>query len=112
MTGSVRQWFGQSHINGDAPDLRFVPREQLGGRSTARLILEIHIGELLPVVVAHDKAGWLFLDRPGRREEAMTETLNHRESQVYAYNFSYAMREAQIVWTTENLNSHTKNPQG
>jgi hypothetical protein len=28
------------------------------------------IGELLPVVVAHDEASGLFLDRPGRRESA------------------------------------------
>jgi hypothetical protein len=27
---------------------------------------EIHIGELLAVVVAHDKAGVQFLDGPGR----------------------------------------------
>lgn len=33
--------------------------EQLGGRSPARLILEIDIGELLAVGVAHDKAGRL-----------------------------------------------------
>jgi hypothetical protein len=31
---------------------------------------EIDIGELLAVVVAHDEAGVLFLDGPGRREGA------------------------------------------
>jgi hypothetical protein len=35
-----------------------------------RLILEIDIGELLSVVVAHDEAGGLFFDRPRRREAA------------------------------------------
>jgi hypothetical protein len=34
------------------------------------LILEIDIGERLPIVVAHDKAGGLFLDGPRRREAA------------------------------------------
>ena len=36
----------------------------------ARLIFEIDIRELLAVVVAHDKAGGLFFDSPGRREAA------------------------------------------
>src|SRR5262249_51218612 len=37
--------------------------------SAARLILEIDIRQLLPVVVAHDKAGVVeFFDRPRRRE--------------------------------------------
>jgi hypothetical protein len=31
------------------------------------LIFEIDIGEPLAVVIAHDKAGVQFLDRPGRR---------------------------------------------
>ena len=35
-----------------------------------RLILKIDIRELLPVVVAHYKAGVLFLDGPRRREAA------------------------------------------
>jgi hypothetical protein len=35
-----------------------------------RLILEIDIGELLTVVVAHDKAGFQFVDGPRRREAA------------------------------------------
>jgi hypothetical protein len=35
-----------------------------------RLILEIDIRELLPVVIADDKAGLQFLDGPRRREAA------------------------------------------
>jgi hypothetical protein len=35
-----------------------------------RLVLEIDIGERLPVVVADDKAGGLFFDDPGWREGA------------------------------------------
>jgi hypothetical protein len=35
-----------------------------------RLILEIDTGKLLPIVVAHDKAGFQFLDGPGGREAA------------------------------------------
>jgi hypothetical protein len=39
-------------------------------RLSPRLILEIDIRERLPVVVADDKAGGLFLDGPGRRKAA------------------------------------------
>jgi hypothetical protein len=42
--------------------------EQFRRRSSPRLILEIDIRKLLAVVVAHDKAGFQFIDRPGRRE--------------------------------------------
>jgi hypothetical protein len=42
--------------------------EQLGHRSPTRFILEIDIGERLAAVIAHDKAGVQFVDRPGRRE--------------------------------------------
>jgi hypothetical protein len=49
---------------------RLILAEQLCGRSPARLLLEIDIGELLSVVVAHDKAGAQLLDRPERREAA------------------------------------------
>jgi hypothetical protein len=50
---------------------RFIFGEQLCCRSSPRLILEISIGELLPVLVANDKAGIVvFLDRPQRREAA------------------------------------------
>jgi hypothetical protein len=45
---------------------RLVARQQLGCPSPTRLILEVHIRERLAVVVAHDKAGVLFLDRPRR----------------------------------------------
>jgi hypothetical protein len=40
----------------------------LAAESPAGFILEIDIGERLPVVVADDKAGVQFLDRPRRRE--------------------------------------------
>jgi hypothetical protein len=43
---------------------RLILREQLRGRSSARLLLEIDVGELLAIVVAHHKAGGLFLDGP------------------------------------------------
>jgi hypothetical protein len=33
-----------------------------------RLVFEIDVGKLLPVVVAQDEAGLLFFDRPRRRE--------------------------------------------
>jgi hypothetical protein len=56
---------------------RLIPAEQLGYGSSARLILEIDIGELLPVVVTHDEARGLFLDGPQRREAA----LGHSASQ-------------------------------
>jgi hypothetical protein len=36
---------------------RLILAEQLGCRSPAGLILEINVGELLPVVVADNKAG-------------------------------------------------------
>jgi hypothetical protein len=38
------------------------------------LILKINIGELLPVVIGHDKAGGLLLDSPRRREAARLTT--------------------------------------
>jgi hypothetical protein len=50
---------------------RFIFGEQLCCRSSPRLILEISIGELLPVLVANDKAGIVvFRDSPRRREAA------------------------------------------
>jgi hypothetical protein len=42
----------------------------LAAESPPRLILEIDIGELLPVLVTHDKAGVQFFDKPRRREAA------------------------------------------
>jgi hypothetical protein len=53
----------------DAP--RLILAEQLGRRPPPRLILEIDIGKLLSVTVAHDEAGVVvFLDSPGWREAA------------------------------------------
>jgi hypothetical protein len=43
---------------------RLVFGKQLGRRSPSRLLLEIDIGKLLAVVVAHHKAAGLFFDAP------------------------------------------------
>src|SRR5215471_21326009 len=40
-----------------------------------RLILEIDVGKLLAVVVAHDKAGVQLLDGPRRREAALRQAV-------------------------------------
>jgi hypothetical protein len=45
-------------------------REQLDCGLPPRLILEIDICERLSVVISHNKAGGLFLDRPRWRETA------------------------------------------
>ena len=58
----------ESDVGGDAPGL--VVGEQLGRRSTPRLLLEIDIGKRLPVGVADDEAGLLLVDQPGRRDAA------------------------------------------
>jgi hypothetical protein len=54
---------------------RLVLAKQLGRRSPARLVLEINVSELLPAVVAHDKAGIQFLDGPGRPEASDAEAI-------------------------------------
>jgi len=51
---------------GNAPSL--VAGEQLGRRSTSRLLLEIDVGERLPIGVADGAAALLLVDRPWRRE--------------------------------------------
>jgi hypothetical protein len=56
-------------VRGDAPGL--VAGEQLGRRPPCRLLLEIDVGERLPVGVADDEAGVGLLDGPGRREAAL-----------------------------------------
>jgi len=50
---------------------RLVAGEQLGRRASPRLVLEVDVGKLLAVVVAHHKAGGLFFDGPRRREAAL-----------------------------------------
>ena len=65
LSAAIRQF---SYIRRDPP--RLVAGEQLGRRSTPRLVLEINIGKRLPAVVADNKAGGLFLDSPRRREAA------------------------------------------
>ena len=53
-------------IGGDAPGL--VAGEQMCRRAPSRLLLEIDVGERLPVAVADDEAGVGVLDGPRRRE--------------------------------------------
>jgi hypothetical protein len=55
-------------VGRDAP--RIVAGEELGRRSPSRLVLEIDVGECLPIVVADDEARVGLLDGPGRREAA------------------------------------------
>jgi len=67
---------GRASSSGQLGDIRRDPprlifREQLGRRSPAGLVLEVDIGELLTVVIAHHKAGRLFFDLPRRREAAI-----------------------------------------
>jgi hypothetical protein len=54
--------------------VRLIFAEQLGCRASPRPILEIDIGKLLTVAVAHDKAGVQFLDGPRRREVTIRVT--------------------------------------
>jgi hypothetical protein len=44
--------------------------EEVRRRASPRLILEIYVGERLPVGVADDEAGVRFLGKPGRWEAA------------------------------------------
>ena len=52
-------------VGGDAP--RLVAGEEVGGSAPAGLLLEIDVGERLPVGVADDEAGVRLLDGPGRQ---------------------------------------------
>jgi hypothetical protein len=45
-------------VGGDAPSL--VAGEQLGGGAASRLILEIDVGERLPVGVGATRCGWAY----------------------------------------------------
>ena len=55
-------------------------QQALSLAAPSRLILEIDVGELLTVVVAHDEAGIVvFFDRPQRREAA--SRWNKRDNQ-------------------------------
>ena len=56
--------FGGTLVNLDSVQIQ---NGVFSNLSPPRLVLEIDIGELLAVVVAHDKAGFLFFARPGRR---------------------------------------------
>jgi hypothetical protein len=78
-TLSGQQFWQLRNIRRNPPRLVF--GEQLGRLSSARLILEINIGKLLAVVVAHDKAGLQFFDGPGRREAA--GGVNHYSTAVF-----------------------------
>jgi hypothetical protein len=68
VSASTQQLRQLGDIRRDPP--RLILTEQLGCRSSPRLVLEINIGELLSVVIADDKTGGLFLDRPRRRKAA------------------------------------------
>ena len=64
--GLAQQLRQLGDVGGDAPGL--VAGEQLGRRTPPRLILEVHVGQRLPVGVAGDEAGVGLLGGPGRRE--------------------------------------------
>jgi hypothetical protein len=49
---------------------RLILAEQLGCRASPRLVLEIDVSKLLPVVVAHNEAGFPLLETPWRWEAA------------------------------------------
>ena len=51
--------------------LRFVTRQQDGRRSPSRLVLEIDVGERLPVLVLDGEAGFLLVDGGRRRAEGI-----------------------------------------
>jgi hypothetical protein len=67
-TGECRRSRG-----GYAPGL--VAGEEVRRRATARLALEVDVGQRLAVGVADDEAGLLLLDGPGRREPAFRHVL-------------------------------------
>jgi hypothetical protein len=72
----AQQLWQLGDIGGDAPGL--VAGEQLGRRSTTRLLLEIHVGERLPVGVADDETGVRLFGDPRRREAAGFGLVAHR----------------------------------
>ena len=55
-------------VRSDPPG--FIAREQIGSGAPSVFILEIDVGESLPVGVAHDEAGPVVIDRPWRWEAA------------------------------------------
>ena len=65
-------------IDGYAP--RLVAGQQVCRRAASRLILEIDVGERLPIGIADDEAGVGLLGGPGRREAAR----RHRQPQISA----------------------------
>jgi hypothetical protein len=69
-------------VGGNPP--RLIARQQFRRSSPPRLILKIDIRKRLPVVVAHDKAGVLFLDGP-RRREARAENIGWKILKVRRY---------------------------
>ena len=68
----------------------------LGGRSR---IVEMYVGELLPVVVLHDEIGFAFLNRPGRREAA---------GGIFLY-FDQPQNDQQNSRADEGVNDRTNN---
>ena len=55
VSGVAQQLRQLGDVHGDAP--RFIAGEQLRGRAPTGLLLEIDVGERLPVGVADDEAG-------------------------------------------------------
>jgi hypothetical protein len=60
-------------VDGDAP--RLVTGEEVRGRAPSRLLLEVDVGERLPVGVADNEADVGLLDGPGRRKAAPSTIL-------------------------------------
>ena len=56
--------------------LSTVAGEQLGRRAPPRLLLEIDVGERLPVVIADDEAGLLLLEDQGGGKRATLSLLS------------------------------------
>jgi hypothetical protein len=69
LTASQLQLRQLGDVGGDAPG--FVAGEEVRRCATAGLVLEIDVGERLPVVIADDDAGVGLLGRPGRRAAAI-----------------------------------------
>jgi hypothetical protein len=78
--------------------VRLILAEQLGCRTSPRLILEIDIGERLSVVVTDAKARGLFLDGPGLRKAAISHARGFRLIEVLS-----RCREthSRYLWNTE-----------
>jgi hypothetical protein len=68
----MAQLFRQLHDSGRNP-ARSIAREQFADRSTARIIVEIKVGDRLTVLISNNEAQPLFVNGPGWRESASVE---------------------------------------